>query len=442
MSMLHGCLMGVGMLKCSKVLYIIKKVAVSTNTFNDNAQGTKRFFMSIPWEKILLWGLFLLSLWILRSFLAVIFVTFIISYVAYHIIKRISRYAPAHLQHNIWFRRVNVVAVFSIFFLLLYAASLLIFPAMLRQGDELITTITEVDPRQKINQVAINYLGARELIDFKDQKIEYEAALHAYSQMHTQAHAQEAFDETLIQKFGAKQWREITSSPQYIKIIGNIQQFFSENLGSITFMIAAVIKNTASFFIQFFISVIFSFIIVLDIPRLQQQFQTLRNTRLRHFYDTITPGLRTFSDVMGTAFAAQAVIAVCNTILTYLGMRWLNIPLAELMSLFVFFCSFIPVLGVFISSIPISLVALQTHGFISMLEAIALIAVIHIFEAYLLNPRIMGNFLKIHPLLVLMILFVSEHFFGIWGLLLGVPVCVYVFRYAILDMPFPEKIKL
>ncbi|HLF66939.1 MAG TPA: AI-2E family transporter, partial [Gammaproteobacteria bacterium] len=331
--------------------------------------------------------------------------------------------------------------------LLLYTASILIFPAMLRQGDELITTITEVDPKQKINEVAINFFGTKALGDYKDNP-EYQVELHAYARSHglpkdvaaVPLATQKTFDDALIKKMGEHQWHEITSSPHYIKILGNVQGFFTENLGAITLTIATVIKNTASFFIQFFVAVIFSFIIVFDIPRLHAQFQSLRNTRLRHVYDTITPGLHTFSEVMGRAFAAQAVIAVCNTILTYTGMLVLDIPLAELMSLFVFFCSFIPVLGVFISSIPISLVALQTHSFILMVKVLSLITVIHLFEAYLLNPRIMGDFLKIHPLLVLMILFVAEHFFGIWGLLLGVPVCVYIFRYGILDLPFPRKI--
>ncbi|MGA2654398.1 MAG: AI-2E family transporter [Gammaproteobacteria bacterium] len=410
--------------------------------------STIHFFSRIPWEKILLWGIVLLAIWIMRSFLAVIFVTFILSYVTHNIIKRIIRYAPAHLKDNIWFRRANVVAIFTILLLMLYTASIMIFPAMFRQGDELITTITQVDPRQKINQIAVNFLGERDLFYYKQEEksaYEHELSNYAYPKGNPTNAAKittdvkDKFDQMQVQKMGTQQWSKITASPHYKTIIENVQRFFAEHLGEITYTIATVIKNTATFFIQFFISIIFSFIIVLDIPRLHAQFQTLRQTRLRKFYDTITPGLRTFSDVMGKAFAAQAVIAVCNTVLTYLGMTFLNIPLAELMSLFVFFCSFIPVLGVFISSIPISLVALQNHGFILMLEAIGLITLIHIFEAYVLNPRIMGDFLKIHPLLVLTILFVGEHFFGIWGLLLGVPVCVYIFRYAILDMPFPSK---
>ncbi len=409
----------------------------------------KRLFSPVPWEKLILWGLFLLSLWIFRSFLVVIFVTFILSYITYYIIKYILRYAPSYLKNRKWFRPASVVGIFTILLLLLYTSSLLIFPAMLRQGDELITTITQVNPKQKINEIAVNFFGEKWLYNYKDQTAEYNNRLQAYARStgtlqedeNIPTSTQEAFDDMLVKEKGEAQWQEITSSPHYKKAIENVQKLSSAHLGDLTFIIAASIKNTAYFFIQFFISLIFSFIIVLDIPRLYAQFQSLRNTRLRQFYDAITPGLHTFSDALGTAFAAQAVIAVCNTVLTYLGMIFLDIPLAELMSLFVFFCSFIPVLGVFISSVPISLVALQTDGFSLMLESIMMITIIHILEAYLLNPKITGNFFKIHPLLVLAILFVGSHFFGIWGLLLGVPVCVYVFRHGILGLPFPKILK-
>ena len=47
---------------------------------------------------------------------------------------------------------------------------------------------------------------------------------------------------------------------------------------------------------------------------------------------------------------------------------------------------------------------------------------IHQVEANLLNPKIMGDAAKIHPLLVIFSLLVGEHFFGVVGALLAVPV--------------------
>ena len=39
--------------------------------------------------------------------------------------------------------------------------------------------------------------------------------------------------------------------------------------------------------------------------------------------------------------------------------------------------------------------------------------------------------------MVLAILAIGEHLFGIWGLLLGVPVAVYIMRVVVLNEPIP-----
>ncbi|MHC4851637.1 MAG: AI-2E family transporter, partial [Planctomycetota bacterium] len=92
---------------------------------------------------------------------------------------------------------------------------------------------------------------------------------------------------------------------------------------------------------------------------------------------------------------------------------------------------FIPVAGVFISSVPICLVALQQSGISLMLIAIALILAIHFIEAYFLNPRIYGHHLRMNAVLVLIVLTIGGTLFGFWGLVLGLPIMNYVFRQAI-----------
>ena len=62
----------------------------------------------------------------------------------------------------------------------------------------------------------------------------------------------------------------------------------------------------------------------------------------------------------------QARIAMVNTALTALGMWALAIPGVGLLSLFVFICSFIPIAGVFISTVPIAFVALTEYGFMKV----------------------------------------------------------------------------
>jgi len=62
---------------------------------------------------------------------------------------------------------------------------------------------------------------------------------------------------------------------------------------------------------------------------------------------------------------------------------------------------------------------------------ILMVACIHVIEAYGLNPAIYSAHLKLHPLLVLTVLVVAEHSLGVWGLLLAVPLTVFVLDYAI-----------
>jgi hypothetical protein len=55
-----------------------------------------------------------------------------------------------------------------------------------------------------------------------------------------------------------------------------------------------------------------------------------------------------------------------NTALTALGMWAMAIPGIGLLSMFVFICSFIPIAGVFFSTVPIAFVALTEYGFIKV----------------------------------------------------------------------------
>ena len=66
------------------------------------------------------------------------------------------------------------------------------------------------------------------------------------------------------------------------------------------------------------------------------------------------------------------------------------------------------------------------------LKLIAALTIITIVESLLLDPKIMGDVLNLHTLLVLIVLTVGGYYFGVWGLLLGVPIAVYVIRDVIL----------
>ena len=60
------------------------------------------------------------------------------------------------------------------------------------------------------------------------------------------------------------------------------------------------------------------------------------------------------------------------------------------------------------------------------MRLVIFVAAIHAFEAYVLNPKITGDILHIHPIIILILLLVGQRFFGIWGMVVGVPIGCYV----------------
>jgi putative heme transporter len=116
----------------------------------------------------------------------------------------------------------------------------------------------------------------------------------------------------------------------------------------------------------------------------------------------------------------QATICVVNGILTGVGMLIFGVKFVFLLSTVATLLSLIPIFGTILSSVPIVLIALSDgveKGFAILLWIIG----IHALEAYVLNPKIMGSAAHVHPVLVAFALIAGEHFYGLVGALLAVP---------------------
>lgn len=149
---------------------------------------------------------------------------------------------------------------------------------------------------------------------------------------------------------------------------------------------------------SFLLSLLFSFLIILDLSHLERSLAKMEKSKFAFVFQEVKPDIVKFSQLLGKAFEAQFFIAVVNSFLTGIGLYALGLwhYSAFLISI-VFFCSFIPIAGVFASSVPIFMVALQSGGlFLSML-AIGLIILIHTVETYILNPCLLRGFLQNLP---------------------------------------------
>lgn len=116
----------------------------------------------------------------------------------------------------------------------------------------------------------------------------------------------------------------------------------------------------------------------------------------------------------------QLLICLVNGVLSAIGFWLFDLKYWPLLAIIAAIMSLIPIFGSILSTIPAVLIGL-TQSFGTAVAVLAWVVGIHQLEANFLNPKIIGDAAKIHPVLVVFSLLVGEHYFGIAGALFAVP---------------------
>ncbi|MDH6563623.1 putative PurR-regulated permease PerM [Bacillus sp. TBS-096] len=61
-----------------------------------------------------------------------------------------------------------------------------------------------------------------------------------------------------------------------------------------------------------------------------------------------------------------------------------------------------------------------------VLYIVLVIVIIHAIEAYFLNPKLMSAKTELPIFFTFIVLIFSEHYIGIWGLIIGIPIFVFI----------------
>ena len=144
---------------------------------------------------------------------------------------------------------------------------------------------------------------------------------------------------------------------------------------------------------------------------------SLVRTDSRSSFDDL---IKRIDNGLGGVVRGQLIICLINGALTAVGFAIVGLKYWPVLALFATVLSLIPIFGVIISSVPAVAIAL-TQNVGTAFFVLAWIIVIHQIEANFLNPKIMGDAAKIHPVLVIFALVVGEHLFQAKGALLAVP---------------------
>jgi predicted PurR-regulated permease PerM len=198
--------------------------------------------------------------------------------------------------------------------------------------------------------------------------------------------------------------------------------------------IQAFVAGVAEFLTKLVITFMIAAFVLVDLQRVSRFVRSLIPYEYRMDFEELWQGM---DKGLGGVIRGQLLICLVNGVLTFVGLIIFQIKYSFLLAALAGIFSLIPIFGTIISSIPIVVIAMvsseQGPAFGPALGILAWIAGIHLLEANVLNPKIIGDSAHIHPVIVIFALLAGEHVFGLVGALLAIPAASLVqtvFLYA------------
>lgn len=195
--------------------------------------------------------------------------------------------------------------------------------------------------------------------------------------------------------------------------------------------------TAGTFSIHLLLAFLISFLFLLEKEEILTFFKHMEKSKVSFLYEYFSFYGKKFLNSFGKVIELQILIAFINSVLSVLALTVMGFPQTLGLGAMIFILGLIPVAGVIISLVPLVIIAFHIGGAVKIIEVIIMIVVLHSLETYVLNPKLMSAKTKLPVFLVFLILLVSEHYIGVWGLLFGIP--LFIFFLDILDIKVRDE---
>ncbi len=135
-----------------------------------------------------------------------------------------------------------------------------------------------------------------------------------------------------------------------------------------------------------------------------------------------------FLNSFGKIIQAQILIAVTNSMLSLIALSIMDFPQIIALTFMIFIFSLIPMVGSIISLIPLSIIAFNVGGVVKVMYILSMVMLLYAVESYVLTPQFMSTKTQIPVFFIFIVLILSQYFIGIWGLLIGIPLFMFILR--------------
>lgn len=178
--------------------------------------------------------------------------------------------------------------------------------------------------------------------------------------------------------------------------------------------------------VDIFLSLVLSFFLITEKEEIASIGEKIEQSKASFLYKYYKQFFCTFLVSFNSVVESQILIAFINAVLSAIILKILGFHQVVGLGFMVFCLGLIPVAGVFISLAPLLFIAFKIGGLVKVAYVIAMIVFLHALESYILNPKFMAMHTKLPVFFTFAVLIVAEHLMGIWGLIFGIPIFLFI----------------
>ena len=182
--------------------------------------------------------------------------------------------------------------------------------------------------------------------------------------------------------------------------------------------VSALISGTSQVIVALIIMPFMLFYLLRDGKGLRNYITQFLPNKLR---EPVGKVLSEVNQQLANYVRGQITVAVIVAIMFIIFFKIIGLRYGVVLGITAGFLNLVPYLGSFLAMIP-ALVLGLIAGPIMLLKVIVVFIVEQTIEGRFVSPLILGSQLNIHPITILFVLLTSGSMFGIWGVLLGIPI--------------------
>ena len=182
--------------------------------------------------------------------------------------------------------------------------------------------------------------------------------------------------------------------------------------------VSALISGTSQVIVALIIMPFMLFYLLRDGKGLRDYITQFLPNKLR---EPVGKVLTDVNQQLSNYVRGQITVAVIVAIMFIIFFKIIGLRYAVTLGITAGVLNLIPYLGSFLAMLP-ALVLGLIAGPVMLLKVIIVFIVEQTIEGRFVSPLILGSQLNIHPITILFVLLTSGSMFGVWGVLLGIPV--------------------